>query len=260
MNAKEYLRIYRKTIHHRYFDDVYRIIEDLYPLRTDKEATVNYYKLVLMSDMRFKEFEDEHKEWLNYFREFGGGGLEEPIYELNTGEIDKDDVLIVRETLLNVIREDESFGYLFYLLSKKQDDFPEQLKIERAIHKETIEELKNSEKRIIELERQLKQAQEMPENANYEKQNQYTSNIQLSDKRGTQIDFIRVIDCLYELDFFKGVDGRDTTKKEVFDTLGKAINKDLSTFNQQLTSTKNSSNNDKLALKRIFQTMLDKQK
>ena len=40
----------------------------------------------------------------------------------------------------------------------------------------------------------------------------------------SKVNFIRVINCLYELSFFTDKNENDTTKKEVFEMFGKAIN------------------------------------
>ena len=51
-----------------------------------------------------------------------------------------------------------------------------------------------------------------------------------SNKKGTKIDFIRVMNCLYELGFFTNDNGGRISKKEVMTALGKAVNVDLSTY------------------------------
>ncbi|KAA6326753.1 hypothetical protein EZS27_024178 [termite gut metagenome] len=85
------------------------------------------------------------------------------------------------------------------------------------------------------------------------------NNICLSEKRGMKIDFIRVINCLYELGFFTDTNGNSITKKDVFAAFGQTINKDLSTFHQDLGSTTNASKADLTSIRKIFEKMLDKQ-
>ena len=85
------------------------------------------------------------------------------------------------------------------------------------------------------------------------------SNLQLSTKKGFKVNFIRVINCLCELSFFTGKNGRDTTKKEVFDTFGMAINQDLSTFHNDLSANKAAANSDMRNTLAIFEQMFAKQ-
>jgi len=85
------------------------------------------------------------------------------------------------------------------------------------------------------------------------------SNLQLSTKKGFKVNFIRVINCLCELLFFTDKQGGDTTKKEVFDTFGKAINQDLSTFHNDLSANKAAANSDMRSTLAIFEQMHAKQ-
>jgi hypothetical protein len=249
MRAKEYLRTHQKSMY--YFEDVKQVINDLYNIRHDKEATVDYYDRILISDIRYDQYTVDYEKYDNLGREFGYCGLPEVEYTHYTDEIDIDYALCVREELLKVVQDDKSFEYIFHLLNKQSTDVT-QHEIDVAIREELNDELISANKQILELEQRLKEPISKSKSEN-------TSNIQLTNKKGIQIDFIRVINCLFELGFFKNVNGRDTVKKEVFDTFGKALNKDLSTFNQQLTTTKNASNRDLISVKKIFHTMLDKQ-
>jgi hypothetical protein len=85
------------------------------------------------------------------------------------------------------------------------------------------------------------------------------SKIHLSKEKGMKIDYIRVINCLYELGFFKDAKGNDVTKKDVFAIFGTAVNRDLSSYQNDLTATKNAANRDLASTTKIFQGMLDKQ-
>jgi hypothetical protein len=87
-----------------------------------------------------------------------------------------------------------------------------------------------------------------------------SSKVCLSSKKGMKIDYIRVINCLYELGFFTDTNGNGITKKDVFAAFGEIVNIDSSLFNQFLSTTKNASSGDMLSVIRIFQTMIDKQK
>jgi hypothetical protein len=61
------------------------------------------------------------------------------------------------------------------------------------------------------------------------------SKIHLSKKKGMKVDYIRVINCLYELGFFKDDNGKDVTKKDVFAAFGAAVNQDLSDYCKDLS-------------------------
>jgi hypothetical protein len=85
------------------------------------------------------------------------------------------------------------------------------------------------------------------------------SKIHLSADKGKKIDYIRVINCLYELGFFKDDKDNDISKKDVFEVFGVAVNKDLSAYQNDLSATKSAANKDMASVIKIFQTMLDKQ-
>ena len=61
------------------------------------------------------------------------------------------------------------------------------------------------------------------------------SPVHLSTTRGTKIDFIRVVNCLYELGFFTNDKGGKISKKEVMASVGKAINVDLTEYQNDLS-------------------------
>ena len=56
------------------------------------------------------------------------------------------------------------------------------------------------------------------------------SSVYLSPVRGKKIDFIRVVNVLYELGLFTDKDGVRCTKKEAFRAFGRAVNLDLSNY------------------------------
>jgi len=85
------------------------------------------------------------------------------------------------------------------------------------------------------------------------------SNLQLSTKKGVKVNFIRVINCLCELSFFTDKKGNDITKKEVFKTVGNAINQDLSTFHIDLSATKSAAKSDMRNTLAFFEQMYAKQ-
>ena len=85
------------------------------------------------------------------------------------------------------------------------------------------------------------------------------SNLQLSTKKGFKVNFIRVINCLCELSFFTDKKGNDITKKEVFEIFGKAINQDLSAFQNDLSTTKAAAKSDMKNTLSIFEQLYAKQ-
>jgi hypothetical protein len=87
-----------------------------------------------------------------------------------------------------------------------------------------------------------------------------TSTLRLSPQKGIKVNFIRVLNVLFELSFFANVNGTDITKKELFSTIGKVINQDLSNFHNDLSVTKSASNSDMRSALNIFEQMYAKQK
>ena len=85
------------------------------------------------------------------------------------------------------------------------------------------------------------------------------SNLHLSNKKGFKVNFIRVINCLFELSFFSDKQGGNITKKEVFDIVGNAVNQDLSAFQNYLSTTKAAAKSDMKNTLAIFELMLAKQ-
>ena len=86
---------------------------------------------------------------------------------------------------------------------------------------------------------------------------QRTSLIRLNPAKGMKIDFIRVMNALYELGFFQTPVGGRLTKKDFFSTIGQAVGIDLSEYDKDLSR----SLTDSTALEkhlRIFDDMLRK--
>ena len=83
------------------------------------------------------------------------------------------------------------------------------------------------------------------------------SRVFLSNERGKKLDFIRVINTLYELDFFKNESQNKISKKEVFETLGRFMNIDLSKYQNDLSRSLTDSTALQKHLK-IFEDMEDK--
>lgn len=115
MRAKEYIEQNKSKINH--LEDVKRIINDLLPFRMSKEKTDNYYNNVLSADIRLRNYllQKELYEKKNAMQ------LEEPSFMEIPNEIPTDYISELREILFQIIRTDESFGYLFFLLGTEQN-------------------------------------------------------------------------------------------------------------------------------------------
>lgn len=67
------------------------------------------------------------------------------------------------------------------------------------------------------------------------------SGLFLTEKRGGKINFYRVLDALYEAQFFIDEGGRIPTKEKVFSTFGNFLGKDFSDFQTALSQAYNDS-------------------
>ena len=83
------------------------------------------------------------------------------------------------------------------------------------------------------------------------------SSVYLSLVRGKKIDFIRVVNVLYELGLFTDKDGVRCTKKEAFRAFGRAVNLDLSNYNKDLSRALNDTTTRERQLQ-IFKDMRQK--
>ena len=83
------------------------------------------------------------------------------------------------------------------------------------------------------------------------------SSVYLSPVRGKKIDFIRVVNVLYELGLFTDKDGVRCTKKEAFRAFGWAVNLDLSNYNKDLSRALNDTTTRERQLQ-IFKDMRQK--
>jgi len=115
MRAYEYLEINKSSI--LYLDDIKRVVADLMPLRKDKEATDKYYNDYLLSDWRFSVYQKE----LHNYQLDSGNQMQEPILEKTDGEIPYTEAPMFRNQLFEVVKDDASFGYLFYQLGVEKN-------------------------------------------------------------------------------------------------------------------------------------------
>ncbi|WP_295936148.1 hypothetical protein [uncultured Alistipes sp.] len=116
MKAKEHLKLYKTTIDTS--PEISRLIDELSEIRHDKEATQQYYYRNLAQDPQ----DADYQEWLELHKEFGALALE------------PDQPITVKQELLKVIGNDDSFGFITALLTS-QEPTPE------IIYKSLLEEL-----------------------------------------------------------------------------------------------------------------------
>lgn len=86
---------------------------------------------------------------------------------------------------------------------------------------------------------------------------QETSPVHLNKAKGCKIDLIRVLNTLYELGFFTDDKGGRISKKEVMTAIGKAVNLDLSNYDNDLSRSLSDSTAEEKHLS-IFNRMLNK--
>lgn len=81
----------------------------------------------------------------------------------------------------------------------------------------------------------------------------FTSNVYLNPQKGKRVDLIRVIDVLYELDFFMDKNGIDRSlKKDVYAAFGKVLNANFENYDKDLA---NGSRAEDVKQMRIFKSM-----
>jgi len=347
MRAIEYIHKNRASINH--IDEILRIIQDLKSLRLDKKATDAYFNTVLCADIRKRNFLLQQ----DLFNAGNAMQQDAPVFKENDNEIPIEYAAEVRDTLYKCIKEDESFGYLFFLLGTEQnakhqsepiDCIPNPTRIKIAVtncrdsypHRRLEEYLdddfnyeqyndlsKNglySDEELIDffnevyylydnlrcvkdkmssvrdfckclsfksdkdnyfilstlivmidrfesgdgqmmkcrselykmispLEPKFKEGTEILEKK--------SSSVTLSKEKGTKIDYIRIINAMYESGMFiKEGKGR-LTKKEVFHAFGTAVNIDLTDYDKDLSRALGDSTSlDKHT--RIFDELKDK--
>jgi len=115
MRAKEYIN--SNLLNLKYSNIIQQIINDLLPLRLDEKKTDEYYNKFLTPDIHRQSYLLK-KELFN-----NGSGLQpiEPELESDPKEIPLEDAEDIRSELFNVIKEDATFGYLFFLLGNEQN-------------------------------------------------------------------------------------------------------------------------------------------
>lgn len=325
MRAKEYIHLHQQDFKH--IEIVSQIVNDLLPLRKDRVATGEYLNNRLSADIRYQHYTLQKK----LFNRGNAMQLEEPSYEKIDGEISMDIALAVREELFLAVREDESFGYLFYYLGTEQnsrhnstpidcipnderivqcisehrDDYPKEnlddfinddlnyqqynilmdgqywadddalylaffnrvytIYDELRLRKQSvlgvrsflreqvfdteaqkywtyayiitlIDKYGKDENSLFKCKQELMRMiepikNEFIPNSSIEQQ----SVVYLTERKGSKIDIIRILNVLYELGAFTGKNGKPISKKEYMTAMGKAINIDLSNYDKDLS-------------------------
>ena len=137
MRAKEYIAQNEKKL--KYAAAIKRIIAEMMPLRANRQQTVDYYNSHLIADIRLQSFLFQKDL---YEKHNAMQPVEPEPFQMNAGEIPVEIAAAVREELFHVIKEDESFGYLFFLLgnlrnsqrpTKPIDCWPDEKAIQNAL-------------------------------------------------------------------------------------------------------------------------------
>jgi len=233
MRAKEYLKNKRKTISN--YNIIQQIVDDLYNIRLDEEATKEYYERILLSDIRFNEWEMKHSEWQELHKKYGASEREPELVKFEN-EIDKRVASNIREDLLKVVRDDETFGYIFHLLFKEQGNVPSSQTIERAIYQEISNDLIIAENRILDLEKQLNESAKKTEIA---EGNQLSLEQAKDGKRTMKVTTDVLIKILEKIDVKKN-DTADATK--ISDFISYVTGFSAETIRQRLSNTEELTN------------------
>lgn len=114
---KVFKNIERST---NYKTELSRVMNDLIPLRGNREATVNYYENYLETDVKYKIWREDKRECkLNNNLHLNPQYQE---FKLLSGAIDPKEARAFRRELLYAISDDKySFGYLYHLLGSEEN-------------------------------------------------------------------------------------------------------------------------------------------
>ena len=115
MRAKEKLEFNRKEFD--YFDHVRKSIYDLYPLRTDKRKTKDYFSKYLYADARYRK-----KIKTN------NGTHETVSFHENKDEVDHLIAYRVRKEIQNAICDDKTFLYAYNIIERDHNPYDEDQK------------------------------------------------------------------------------------------------------------------------------------
>lgn len=93
--------------------EIRQIIDEMLPLRSSRQQTVDYYNRKLIADIRLQAclLQKELYEKNNAMQT-----AEPEEFQMKEGEIPVEIAASVRDELFDVIKEDKTFGYLYFLL------------------------------------------------------------------------------------------------------------------------------------------------
>lgn len=111
MRAKEYLLTNISKL--KFPAEIKLIVADLLPLRSSRQQTVDYYNSKLIADIRLQACLLQ-KELYEKNNAMQPEAPEE--FQMREGEILVEIAAGVRDELFDVIKEDKTFGYLYFLL------------------------------------------------------------------------------------------------------------------------------------------------
>lgn len=111
MRAKEYIACSETSLKHP--AEIRQIIDEMLPLRSSRQQTVDYYNRKLIADIRLQAclLQKELYEKNNAMQT-----AEPEEFQMKEGEIPVEIAASVRDELFDVIKEDKTFGYLYFLL------------------------------------------------------------------------------------------------------------------------------------------------
>lgn len=112
---------------------------------------------------------------------------------------------------------------------------------------------------ISDLPARVKAEQEIADNTP-EPVEPFKSDIYLNPKWGMKLNFERLLNVAWHLDFFTDIKGETVTQKKVFDSFSVFLNSDLSNFSGALSEGRNRANKDCKNELAIFEAMIKKQK
>ncbi len=121
MRAKEFIVANEATL--KYHAEIRQIIDEMLPLRASKQLTVDYYNRKLIADIRRQGYLLAK----DLYEKNNAMQTDEPAqFQMNADEIPVDIAAAVREELFEVIKDDKTFGYLYFLLGNLRNSLRRQ--------------------------------------------------------------------------------------------------------------------------------------
>lgn len=119
MRAKEYIACSEASLKHP--AEIRQIIDEMLPLRSSRQQTADYYNRKLIADIRLQAclLQKELYEKNNAMQT-----AEPEEFQMKEGEIPVEIAASVRDELFDVVKEDKTFGYLYFLLGNEHVSSP----------------------------------------------------------------------------------------------------------------------------------------